>query len=398
MTAPDPQREANVKPTTEARETKPKPTTEAVEAVPYAIRVAAAWSWRLLFIAAAVAGILWLAGTFRTVVVPVLVAALLAVLLGPVVDFLVSRARFPRVLAVVVTLVGLLAVVAGLLIIAGRSIAIGLGELWTKAQAGFDELLTWLAEGPLHLSRADMQGYLDQISKGMDQNGQSLVSGALSVTVTVVHVAAGALITLFCLVFFLLEGDRIWRWLINLLPERARERCHQAGIRGWVTLRSYTHMQIVVAAVDAIGIGLGAAILGVPLALPLGILVFVGSFIPIVGAFVTGAVAVLVALVDQGPVIAVIMLGVVLLVQQIEGHVLHPFLMGRAVRLHPVAVLLAVATGSLAAGIIGALFAVPIAAVLNTVIRYLNGSDPFPQLATAGGGPAQPVYPEREDP
>src|SRR5690625_2861749 len=150
-------------------------------------------------------------------------------------------------------------------------------------------------------------------------------------------------------------------------------------------------MQIVVAAVDGIGIGLGAALLGVPLAIPLGILVLVGSFIPIVGAVLTGAVAVLVALVDQGPVVALIMLGVVLAVQQIEGHVLQPFLMGRAVSLHPVAVLLAVAAGTLAAGIIGALFAVPLVALLNTVFRYLFGTDPFPELA-----PDDPTVPVEE--
>ncbi len=156
----------------------------------------------------------------------------------------------------------------------------------------------------------------------------------------------------------------------------------QAGRRGLVTLSGSTRTQILVALVDAVAIGIGAAFLQVPLAVPLATLVFIGSFIPIVGAIATGAVAVLVALVAQGPVVALIMLGVVLLVQQIEGHVLQPFLMGHAVSLHPVAVLLAVAAGSMAAGIVGALFAVPIAAVLNTVVLYLHGHDKFPQLGT----------------
>ncbi len=172
----------------------------------------------------------------------------------------------------------------------------------------------------------------------------------------------------------------MWSWVVNLLPRSVRERVHQAGRRGLVTLSAYTRTQILVALVDAVGIGIGAAILRVPLALPLATLVFVGSFIPIVGAIVTGAVAVLVALVAHGPVIALIMLGVVLLVQQLEGHILQPFLMGHAVSLHPVAVLLVVTAGSMAAGIVGALFAVPIAAVLNTVVLYLHGHDKFPQL------------------
>ena len=157
---------------------------------------------------------------------------------------------------------------------------------------------------------------------------------------------------------------------------------HQAGRRGLVTLGAYTRTQILVAAVDAVGIGLGAAILQVPLALPLAVLVFLGSFIPIVGAVVTGSVAILVALVSNGPASAIWMLAVVLLVQQIEGHVLQPFLMGHAVSLHPVAVLLSVAAGSFVAGIVGALFAVPIAATLNTVLLYLHGHDKFPQLGT----------------
>jgi len=202
------------------------------------------------------------------------------------------------------------------------------------------------------------------------------------VTTTVGHVAAGTLIALFCTFFFLLDGRTIWSWVIGLLPSSVRERVHQAGRRGIVTLSGYTRTQILVALVDATGIGLGAAILGVPLALPLATLVFVGSFIPIVGAIATGAVAVLVALVAKGWVVALIMLGVVLAVQQIEGHVLQPFLMGHAVSLHPVAVLLVVAAGSMAAGIVGALFAVPIAAVLNTVVLYLHGHDKFPQLGT----------------
>jgi putative heme transporter len=191
---------------------------------------------------------------------------------------------------------------------------------------------------------------------------------------------AGALISLFCTLFFLHDGRHIWAWVVGLLPRHSRERVHQAGRRGLVTLGGYTRTQILVALVDAVGIGLGAVVLGVPLALPLAALVFIGSFIPIVGALATGFIAILVALVAQGPADALWMLVIVLVVQQIEGHVLQPLLMGHAVSLHPVAVILAVAAGSLAAGIVGALFAVPIVAVLNTVILYLHGHDKFPDL------------------
>jgi predicted PurR-regulated permease PerM len=193
-------------------------------------------------------------------------------------------------------------------------------------------------------------------------------------------VLVGALIALFCTFFFLHDPRGIWGWVVGLLPMSARERVNQAGRRGAVTLAAYTRTQILVAAVDAVGIGIGAVFFVPSLALPISILVFVGSFVPVVGAIVTGAIAVVVVLVSNGWVAALIMLGVVLLVQQIESHALQPFLMGQAVSLHPVAVILAVAAGSYAAGIVGALFAVPLAAVLNTVILYLNGHDKFPEL------------------
>nr|WP_223203671.1 AI-2E family transporter [Cellulomonas soli] len=346
------------------------------------MRSAASWSWRLLLVGALVAVGLWVVMQLKVIVVPVLVALLLTVLLAPLVGVLHRRARWPRALAAGVSVVAMLLVVAGLLTLAGRSIAGGFGDLWDEASEGVDTVITWLSEGPLQLTDADLTGYLDKAQSALGSSASGVVSGALSVTSTVGHVVAGTLIALFCTFFFLLDGRTIWAWVVGLLPRHSRERVHQAGRRGLVTLGAYARTQILVAAVDAIGIGLGAAILQVPLALPLAILVFLGSFVPIVGAIVTGAVAVLVALVAQGPGAALAMLIIVLAVQQLEGHVLQPFLMGHAVSLHPVAVLLAVTAGSFLAGIVGALFAVPIAAVLNTVVLYLHGHDKFPQLGT----------------
>lgn len=349
-------------------------------AVPSSVRSAAAWSWRLLVIAAATALILWLAGFFKVLVVAVAIAVLLTVLLAPAVRWLQLRARFTRGIASGTAVLGLLALVGGLLALAGRSIVNGFAELRDQSQEGFRELVGWLSTGPLDLSATQLDTYVSDAQAQLSENASSLLSGALSLGTTVGHVAAGALVTLFCTFFFLLDGRQIWGWVVGLLPQHVRERVHQAGRRGLVTLGGYTRTQILVAFVDAAGIGIGALILQVPLALPLATLVFLGSFIPIVGALVSGAVAVLVALVAHGPVVALIMIGVVLLVQQIEGHVLQPLLMGHAVSLHPVAVLLAVAAGSLAAGIIGALFAVPLVAVINTVVLYLHGHDKFPGL------------------
>jgi len=354
----------------------------AEQSVSPAVRAAAAWSWRLLLIVAASAAGLWVIGYFKVIVVSVAVALLLSVLLAPVARWLRRVLRFPRGAAAITSVLLMLAVVGGLVVLAGRSIAGGFGDLSDQASKGVDEALAWLSDGPLNVSTDQLDQLIGQARDQLGKNADTLLSGALSVTTTVGHVAAGALIALFCTFFFLLDGRTIWTWLVGLLPLSVRERVHQAGRRGIVTLSAYTRTQILVALVDATGIGLGAAILGVPLAVPLATLVFVGSFIPIVGAIATGVVAVLVALVAKGWVVALIMLGVVLLVQQVEGHLLQPLLMGHAVSLHPVAVLLVVAAGSLAAGIVGALFAVPIAAVLNTVVLYLHGHDKFPDLGT----------------
>jgi predicted PurR-regulated permease PerM len=338
--------------------------------LPFALRVAAAWSWRTAIILVVAWAIAWALAQLSFLVIPVLVAALLAGLLSPVVGWL-GRARVPKGLAVAITEVGFIAAVAGLLTLVGRQISIGFAQLWDEALAGLAEVQKWLAEGPLQLTSAQLEAYTQDAQRLLQTNQGTLVSGVLSVGSSAGHFLAGALITLFVLVFFLLEGERIWRFLVGLLPRQARPAADGAGRRGWTSLVSYVRVQVLVAAVDAVGIGVGAAILGVPLALPLGILVFVASFIPVVGALVSGAVAVLLALVANGLVNAVVMLAIVVAVQQIESHVLQPLIMGRAVSLHPVAVILAVAAGSYIAGIPGALFAVPTLAVTNSAVRYI---------------------------
>ena len=171
--------------------------------------------------------------------------------------------------------------------------------------------------------------------------------------------------------FFLLDGRRIGPFLAGLMPRRAQAAAYGAGIRGWESMTNYVRVQLLVAFIDAVGIGVGAAIIGVPLALPLSVLVFLGSFIPLIGAFVSGSIAVLLALVANGWVNGVIMLGIVLVVQQIESHILQPLIMGRAVSLHPLAVILGVTGGTLVAGIPGALFAVPVMAIFNAIVRYI---------------------------
>lgn len=351
-------------------------------AVPPSVRSAAAWSWQLLLIGALVAATVWLSTMLKVILVPIAVALLLTVLLTPVKRFFQRRLHLGTGWAAGLALLALVSVVGALIALAGRSVVNGFQDLYEQALKGIDAFTAWLSDGPLGLDADRLSDYADSLLNSASDNQDQLISGAVGAATSVGHFAAGTLIALFCTFFFLHDGRGIWSWAVGLLPVTARDRVHQAGRRGIVTLAAYTRTQILVAFVDAVGIGLGAAILQVPLAFPLAILVFVGSFIPIVGAVVTGTIAVLVALVANSWVTALIMLGVVLLVQQVEGHILQPFLMGHAVSLHPVAVLLSVAAGSFAAGIIGALFAVPLVAVLNTVILYLHGHDKFPALGT----------------
>ncbi|PFG44140.1 putative PurR-regulated permease PerM [Isoptericola jiangsuensis] len=357
------------------------PRLSGADTVPLSVRSAAAWSWRLLLVAAGIGAIVWVLGQLKTIAVPVAIALLLTILLAPMRRAL-EQVGVPRGFATALSILGLIAFVTGLIVLAGQSIVNGFQDLWDQAVAGFQEFLDWLSNGPFGLDTASLGDLTQQAQDMVAGQSGSLISGALGAATTVGHVLVGVIITIFCTIFFLQDGRTIWTWIVNLLPFAAREKVHQAGRRGIVTLSSYVRTQILVALVDAIGIGVGAAFFVPSLAISIGILVFVGSFIPILGAIFTGAIACAVVLVSQGWVSALIMLGIVLLVQQAESHILQPFLMGHAVSLHPVAVVLVVAAGSLVAGIVGALFAVPLAAVLNTVIQYLHGHDKFPELGT----------------
>jgi predicted PurR-regulated permease PerM len=352
--------------------------------VPYGVRIAAAWSWRVIAILLATGIIVWLLSHVSLLIIPLMVAALLSGLLSPIVSFQ-RRRGVPNGVATGLTVVGFLVVVVGSLALVGRTLARGFASLWEQALTGLAQIQQWMATGPLKITNEELDGYIDNALKELQSNSASILTGALSWGSTLGHVAAGLLLAIFALVFFLLEGGRIWRFLVGLMPRQAQAATGGAGRQGWRTLVNYVRVQLFV------GIGLGALILGVPLALPLGVLVFIGSFIPVLGALVTGALAALLALVANGWVNALIMLAIVLVVQQAESHILQPLVMGKAVSLHPLAVVLAVAGGSMIAGIAGALFAVPVMAVVSTMVRYIAGRnwevDGPPAVATHIGGP-----------
>ena len=311
----------------------------------------------------------------RDIAIPFMIALLLAALLVPFSQWLQGRHHWPKWAAVAVSEVGILAILGGLIYLVISFVIRGYPALEKQTVARYSDIKGFLSSS-FGLTDKDITTYVDQLVASFQKDSSSLLSGALSVGSTAGHVLAGLLIVLFSTLFLLIDGRGIWHWIVRLFPVKSRAALVGAAEAGWITLTTFVKVQIFVAFVDAVGIGLGAFILGLftggfPLVIPIAIAVFLGSFIPLVGAVATGAIAVFVALVFLGPIPAVIMLGIVILVQQLEGHVLQPFVMGTAVKVHPLAVVLAVATGGLIGGIPGALFAVPVVATFNVMIGYI---------------------------
>ena len=373
------------------RDAHPEPSADrAVDAsLTPAIRIAGAWSWRILAVLGVLAGFVYLFIQLRDIVIPFMIAILLAALLVPFSQWLQRRHHWPKWAAVAVSEVGILAILGGLIYLVVSFIIRGYPALEKQTVARYADIKGFLAD-TFGLTDKDITHYVDQVVASLQKDSSSLLSGALSVGSTAGHVLAGFLIVLFSTLFLLIDGRGIWQWIVRLFPVKARAAMVGAGEAGWITLTTFVKVQIFVAFVDAVGIGLGAFILGLfsggfPLVIPIAIAVFLGSFIPVVGAVLTGVIAVFVALVFLGPIPALIMIGVVILVQQLEGHVLQPFVMGNAVRVHPLAVVLAVATGGLIGGIPGALFAVPVVATFNVMIGYIARgewrTDPHPTVS-----------------
>ncbi|RBM23786.1 AI-2E family transporter [Prauserella sp. PE36] len=347
--------------------------------VPKGLRVCAALAWRFLVVIAALYVVVEIVGYLSVVVIPVSIALLLAALLAPAVRRLVA-VRVPRSLATALVLVGGLGLVGGLLTFVIIQFTDGLPALQRQLTESLNQIEDWLINGPLHLRETQIEDAINSAIGMIQENQAALTSSALTTASTVGEFLTGFLLTLFVLIFFLVGGDQIWGFLMRGVPAHVRDRADTAGRRGFASLVSYVRATAAVAVVDAVGIGIGLWIVGVPLVIPLSTLVFLGAFIPIIGAVVTGAVAVLVALVTNGFVTALVVLAIVIGVMQLESHVLQPLLLGRAVKLHPLAVILAITVGLVAAGIPGALLSVPLLAVLNSGIKsLLHESSPDPE-------------------
>lgn len=339
--------------------------------IPDGVDMAAGWSWRFLVIAAAVAVAGFALAQLPLVVVPVLIAVLLTALLLPLQQRL-RRARAPRWLATLGTVLALLLALGILVGIVVLDVRAGVPDLQHRLTDSIRGTLEGAASGPLALGSDVVTAATNAAATFLRQQAGEVVSAVASIGAQAVRLAAGGLLTLFTLIFLLFDGRRVWQWCTGLLPNRGRSAIRIAGEASWASLSNYVRAQIVVASIDAVGIGLGAVLLGLPLSVAIAVLVFVASFVPVVGAVATGIIAVGVALLFKGWVAALIMLVIVLVVQQIEGHVLLPLILGSAVQIHPLAAVLAVAIGGSVAGIAGTFFAVPLVAVVNKAVQSLR--------------------------
>jgi putative heme transporter len=339
------------------------------------VRASAAWAWRLLLLLAAAYVTLEILRLFGVVVVPVALALIFTSLLLPAVDLL-DRYGAARGGAVAFVLVFGLAVFGGILAFVVNQFIEGAPQLVEQVTRSIEGTRDWLINGPLALSGDQINRAVDSFTEALRTHQAQLTTGALSTAGTIVEILGGAFLLLFTLIFFLLGGRSIWQFVTRLVPDEHRAKVREAGAAGFHSLAGYARATSLVALVDAVSIGTGLAIMGIPLALPLASLIFLGAFIPVVGALATGFVAVVVALLAKGFIYALITLGLIVAVMQLEAHVLQPLVMGRAVSLHPLAVILGLTAGGVLAGVIGALLAVPAIAFFNSFVRVLAAEDP----------------------
>ena len=340
----------------------------ANDAIPLGLRIGAAFAWRLLVIAAAIGGVLALAWVLSDVVVPFLIGVILAALLVPLSSFL-QRHRCPKWLAIIIAWIVLLGVIAGLTSLVTERVLNEIPTLQKQIAGVGNQLKSLLATHPFGLDAAKVSRYMTELGQWLQAHASDVGLRAAAAGLRIVHMLEGIFIMIFVILFAMIDGAEIWAWVTRLFPRRARARLDFAGHAGWITLTAFARVQIFVAAIDAVGIGVGAWLLGVPLATPIAVIVFFGALVPILGSIVAGAAAVVIAFLFNGTTDALIMLGVVLLVNQLEGNVLHPFLTGGVVKVHPLGVVIGVIAGAAVGGVAGAFLAVPIIATANAMIN-----------------------------
>ncbi|GAA1331774.1 AI-2E family transporter [Streptomyces sanglieri] len=335
-----------------------------------ALRTTAAYAWRILVVGAAVYAAFSVLGQFHEVAVAVFLGLVGTAILRPVADLL-ARAM-PRPLAVAVALIGSIVLVLGILTLVGEAVAGESAGLEREFGEGLRRIERWLEGPPFRLDPKALDDLQSRTGQFLSSHRSALISTALSGVGRVVEVVTVFVLALFCSVFFIHSGDHLWSWFSDQLPQTARVRVTIAGRAAWRTFTGYTRGIVLVAATNAILVGLALFALGVPLALPLALLEFFAAFVPLVGSPIALAVAAVVALASKGVLVAGIIVALIVIIGQIEGHLLHPLVLSWAVRLHPVVVALAVIGGAITAGVLGAVVAVPLVSVAWSVYQTLR--------------------------
>ncbi len=322
---------------------------------------AASFSWKYLLVVAAVAVTLYAVAVVKVVVIPIILAFFVAAVLSPITQWFKARGWSPMA-STWATLGLVVPLFVGLVLLLVPSFASGLGPLADDVTEAVDEFVDWLGTGPLQLSETDIDAYIDDALQAFRDNLGGITSGILGGASLALEVVAGTVFTLLATFFYLKDGDRAYAALLRRVPDP--ETTHRSMWAAWKTLSAYVRGLAVVGFVDAVFIGIGLAIVGAPLVLPLSLLVFFGGFFPIIGAFLSGLVAVSVTFVNSGLTDALIVFAIVVAVQQVEGNVLHPIVFRRALSLHPLVILLSLTIGAVAFGIVGAFLAVPLTAMV----------------------------------
>jgi predicted PurR-regulated permease PerM len=339
--------------------------------VPLPLKRSGLWSAYLLLTLAGFLAVLYLIVRLKIIFIPVFVALLITTLLAPLATYLRNRGWRP-LLATWAVILGSLIVLSGIVAVLVPQFTSQFDEMKTRATQGFDDVVKWLGEGPLNISEQELDRYLEQATQRIQENSDSITGGILSSITMTFEFIAGILLVFVLVFFFLKDGNQIWDWFKRQAARDNRDHIDEMGRRAWSTLTGYVRGTAFIALVDATLIGVALLMVGNPLWIPLAVITFFGAFFPIVGAVVAGAIAALVTLVTNGVADALIITAVIVLIQQIEGDVLQPVVMGKAVRLHPIVILIVLTAGAILGGIAGAFVSVPATAVAATVGNYLK--------------------------
>lgn len=351
--------------------TEPESRRDAAQAVTWPVRVAAAWMWRLLLIAAGIYVFARIFGRVELVAFSFVIALFLTSVLHPL-EMALRRVPGPRSVSAALALLIGLALLAGIGYFVSWQISTHSAQLGDQISQFVRQTRDWLRNGPLHLQSKDLDRIAENITNSIKQNQGQLVSGAIQTVRTVLETLGAILLILLSTFFLLRDGEQIWNWTLRLFPRAAHDRVDVAGRVGWRTLGGYMRGQLLIALFHGISVMILLFILRVPLAAALGVLIFLGSFVPLIGLTVTGALCVAVAALEHGLTAGIVVAIAIIVLVQLEAHLLQPVIMSRSVEVHPLGIALAVVTGTILAGIVGALLAVPFVAFLNATIQALR--------------------------